>query len=84
MALTRWWTSSLGLPVVKPWRLWLVDSQVAGYVTSYVSDENLKEHGLTFLTVKGSGHMVPQFRPKQAYAMFQRYINGQPFDEDTA
>ena len=84
MALTRWWTSSLGLPVVKPWRSWLVDSQVAGYVTSYVSDANLNEHGLTFLTVKGSGHMVPQFRPKQAYAMFQRYINGQPFDEDTA
>jgi len=76
----EWWTSSLGLPVVKPWRSWLVDAQVAGYVTSYVDDEQLKKNGLTFLTVKGSGHMVPQFRPKQAYAMFQRFTSGQPFD----
>jgi serine carboxypeptidase-like clade 1 len=76
----EWWTSSLGLPVVKPWRSWTVDTQVAGYVTSYVSDEEFKTKGLTFLTVKGSGHMVPQFRPKQAFAMFQRFTTSTPFD----
>jgi hypothetical protein len=47
------------LKVVKPWRAWSVDTQVAGYVTSYVDDAQLKKNGLTFLTVKGSGHMVP-------------------------
>jgi len=76
----EWWTSSLGLPVVKPWRSWLVDEQVAGYVTSYVDDSAYKANGLTFLTVKGSGHMVPQFRPKQAYAMFERFTSGTPLD----
>jgi len=76
----EWWTASLGLPVVKPWRAWLVDQQVAGYVTSYVDDSAYKTNGLTFLTVKGSGHMVPQFRPKQAYAMFERFTSGTPLD----
>jgi hypothetical protein len=29
-------------------------------------------------------HQVPQFRPKQAFAMFERMINDLPFDQDTA
>ena len=44
-------------------------------VTSYAND-------FTFLTVKGSGHMVPQFRPVQAFAMFERMIKNLPFDND--
>ena len=46
----EWWTSSLEIPLEKGWRQWTVNSQTAGYVTSYASD-------FTFLTVKGSGHM---------------------------
>jgi serine carboxypeptidase-like clade 1 len=30
LSLPQWWTSSLGLPVEKPWRPWSVDQQVAG------------------------------------------------------
>eukprot|EP00118_Oscarella_pearsei_P016108 m.151064 g.151064 ORF g.151064 m.151064 type:complete len:461 (+) comp38566_c0_seq1:151-1533(+) len=67
------WTSGLGFPLKEAWRPWLVDNQVAGYVTTY--DVN----GFTFATVKGSGHMVPQFRPAQAYAMFERFIDNKPF-----
>ena len=151
----EWWTDSLEMPLVKPWRVWTVDQQVgahvlvlcftmccsfdalltcpcpcrynlvvgamcaayvvhmslhccgkdkmppqsgqkrlfvfnvttlthcawsgqctlqvAGYVTSYSQD-------FTFLTVKGAGHMVPQFRPKQAYSMFIRMVTNEPFD----
>jgi serine carboxypeptidase-like clade 1 len=46
------WTSGLGIPVLDKWRAWYVDSQVAGYVTTY----NL--NSFAFITVKGSGHMV--------------------------
>eukprot|EP00118_Oscarella_pearsei_P028674 m.2674 g.2674 ORF g.2674 m.2674 type:complete len:460 (+) comp8839_c0_seq1:55-1434(+) len=67
------WTSNLGYPVKEPWRPWTVDDQVAGYVTTY--DIN----GFTFATVKGSGHMVPQYRPAQAYAMFQKFIDNTRF-----
>jgi len=69
----EWWTSSLEMPLEKGWRQWTVNSQTAGYVTSYASD-------FTFLTVKGSGHMVPQYRPVQALAMFERFVTGQAFD----
>lgn len=48
------WTSSLGFDVKEGWRPWLVDDQVAGYVTMY--DTN----NFQFVTVKGSGHMVRQ------------------------
>lgn len=48
------WTSGLGIPVKEGWRQWTIDGQVGGYVTEYDSN------GFTFITVKGSGHMVPQ------------------------
>ena len=44
--------------------------QVAGYTASY--------EGLAFATVKGAGHMVPQFKPAEALAMFGRFLAGEP------
>ena len=67
------WTSGLGLPVKESWRPWTVDDQVAGYATTY--DVNR----FTFLTVQDSGHMVPQYEPVRAYAMFERFINDKKF-----
>jgi len=67
------WTESLGLPLKEGWRAWMVDKQVAGYVTTY--DVN----GFAFITIKGAGHMVPEFAPPQAFAMFQRFLTNTPF-----
>jgi len=67
------WTRGLGFPVSDPWRPWLVNDQVAGYVTVYSANS------FTFLTVKGAGHMVPQYMPEQALNMLTRWIGGQPF-----
>eukprot|EP00823_Brevimastigomonas_motovehiculus_P006481 TRINITY_DN5372_c0_g1_i1.p1 TRINITY_DN5372_c0_g1~~TRINITY_DN5372_c0_g1_i1.p1 ORF type:complete len:462 (+),score=79.03 TRINITY_DN5372_c0_g1_i1:33-1418(+) len=66
------WTAAMGLSLKEEWRPWIVDSQVAGFVTTY-------DKGFTFLTVKGAGHMVPQVRPVTAFAMFSRYLNGEPY-----
>jgi len=65
----EWWTSNLGVPVAKPWTSWEVDGQVAGYVTNY-------QYNFQFVTVKGAGHMVPEYKPVQGFAMFQRYLQG--------
>ena len=45
--------------------------QVAGYTVSFAK-------GLTYATVKGAGHMVPQSKPREALAMLDRFISGQP------
>lgn len=46
-------------------------AQVAGYVVDYDS-------GLSYATVKGAGHMVPETSPREALDMFSRFISGQP------
>ncbi|PNH07041.1 Serine carboxypeptidase 1 [Tetrabaena socialis] len=44
-------------------------AEVAGYVVEYA-------HGLSYATVKGAGHMVPETNPREALALFQRFIDG--------
>jgi len=72
---TEFWTSNMGLTLSgQAWRQWIFNDtlgkQVAGYVTDY-------SEGLTYATVKGSGHMVPQFKPIPALVMFQKTLLGQ-------
>jgi len=45
--------------------------QVAGHVTEY-------EGGLTFATVLGAGHEVPDTNPVEALALFQAFVAGRP------
>merc|ERR1711972_446133 len=46
--------------------------QFGGHVVNY-------EHNLTFATVHGSGHMVPQFRPQAAEQLLQHLLMGSAF-----
>jgi len=68
---TEQWIDSLNLPVKEDWRAWNTDEQVGGYVKAYTK--------LTFLTIRGAGHMVPYFKPKLGYTFFERFITGKPF-----
>lgn len=63
------WTRDLNLEVISPWAPWLVDDQqVAGYSVEY--------SGLSYVTIKGAGHMVPQTKPAAGFAMFKRFLKG--------
>lgn len=67
------WIDSLKLGVKSDWRQWRAFNDrmiVAGYRQIY--------NGLTFVTIKGTGHMVPQWKPKEAYYMFLKFLR----DED--
>ncbi|XP_062006124.1 serine carboxypeptidase-like 20 [Rosa rugosa] len=65
------WTSSLGYKVIDQWRSWLSNDQVAGYLQAYEND-------LTFLTVKGAGHTVPEYKPREALDFYSRWLAGKP------
>ena len=52
-----------GYAQLQPWRPWRLRTVPAGYVTIYAA----AAHTLTFLTVKESGHMVPQYQPERAF-----------------
>ncbi|KAL6883575.1 hypothetical protein ACP4OV_010989 [Aristida adscensionis] len=68
---THAWIRSLNFSTVDDWRPWYVDGQVAGYTTSY-------SNNLTFATVKGGGHTAPEYMPRQCFAMFGRWVSGEP------
>ncbi|RVW26021.1 Serine carboxypeptidase 1 [Vitis vinifera] len=63
------WTRSLGYKIMDEWRAWISNNQVAGYTQGY-------EHGLTFLTIKGAGHTVPEYKPREALDFFGRWLEG--------
>lgn len=65
---TRAWIKKLDLPIIDHYRSWFVKSdKIAGFVQKY--------DGLTFVTVLGTGHMVPQWKREEAYHMLDCFIN---------
>ena len=34
-----------------------------------------------YLTIRGSGHMVPQFKPAQAFEFLQRWLKGEDYKQ---
>jgi len=71
------WTREMGFSVKRDWHPWTSDSMekkgkvVAGYAIEY-------DH-LTYVTIKGAGHMVPQFKPAFAQTMFKKFLDNSPF-----
>ena len=73
------WIRNLKLPIIsdwKPWRAYDLDGNVdmeniAGYRTIY--------QGLIFTTIKGTGHMVPQWKRKEAFYMVKQFLNNEDF-----
>ncbi|GAA0144655.1 serine protease [Lithospermum erythrorhizon] len=63
------WTKSVGYKTVDMWRSWFVNGQVAGYTQGY-------ENNLTFLTIKGAGHTVPEYKPREALEFYTRWLEG--------
>jgi serine carboxypeptidase-like clade 2 len=67
---TKNWLAKLGLDVVTPWAPWTdSEGQVGGYKVEY--------DGLTFLTVRDAGHMVPYCQPKRALDFFSAGLKGE-------
>jgi len=63
----EWFVDNLGRKVTKDYSIWRVGGQVAGFVKHY--------EGITFATVRGSGHMVPGDRPQEALKMIETFLS---------
>ncbi|KAH7365080.1 hypothetical protein KP509_18G008000 [Ceratopteris richardii] len=66
---TRRWIKELNLTVQTPWYAWDYNNQVGGWTQEY--------DGLTFVTVRGAGHLVPFVQPGPAFALFGTFLAGQ-------
>jgi len=73
---TQKWLWSLGFPVKKDeyWKVWKVDGQTAGYISQFDTPFS-NEPRLTFATVHFAGHEVPTYKPKEAFILFEAYLN---------
>jgi len=65
---TKDMVAKLGLTVQDDWHTWSVNGVVAGYNIKWSKD-------FQFVTVKNAGHMVPQYKPAQAFTMFKRFLS---------
>ncbi|XP_061688892.1 lysosomal protective protein isoform X2 [Syngnathoides biaculeatus] len=71
----EWFVESLNQQVQVSRRPWVYENEDGRQVGGFVKEFD----NLAFLTVKGSGHMVPTDKPGAAFAVFSRFITKQPF-----
>ncbi|XP_011069855.1 serine carboxypeptidase-like 18 isoform X1 [Sesamum indicum] len=67
---TEKWIESLKVPIKSDWRPWFVENQIGGYTMQYAQGD----YELTYATIKGGGHTNPEYRPKESFVMFNRWI----------
>ncbi|GMP57171.1 hypothetical protein CsSME_00021366 [Camellia sinensis var. sinensis] len=65
---SRYCIEALGLPLKSPWRSWYHNHQVGGRIVEY--------EGLTYVTVRGAGHLVPLNKPSQALSLIHSFLSG--------
>ncbi|KAL2897770.1 Serine carboxypeptidase-like 34 [Bienertia sinuspersici] len=65
---TRLTLRKLGLKIIQDWTPWYSKTQVGGWTITY--------DGLTFVTIRGAGHQVPTFKPKEALLLLKRFLAG--------
>ncbi|KAJ9558303.1 hypothetical protein OSB04_012917 [Centaurea solstitialis] len=67
---TEKWITSLNLSIESQWEPWFVRKQVAGYQMTYAQ----RPYSLKFATIKGAGHSVALYKPKEAFVMMDRWF----------
>lgn len=67
---SRRWMQKLNWKVLAEWRPWMTNAQVSGYIVQY--------EGLDFVTIKGVGHMAPQWKREDTLLMAEKWMAGTP------
>ena len=68
------WTAALGYAERQPWRPWTLDARqrMGGYVTRYEND-------FDFVTIRGAGHMVPEYKSAASLEFVSRWLLNEDF-----
>ncbi|XP_008796482.1 serine carboxypeptidase-like 34 isoform X1 [Phoenix dactylifera] len=66
---TRYTLNKLGLKTIQKWKPWYNHQQVGGWTIIF--------EGLTFVTIRGAGHEVPEFAPRQARQLIRHFLANQ-------
>ncbi|KAL7633476.1 UNVERIFIED_CONTAM: hypothetical protein RMT77_016009 [Armadillidium vulgare] len=67
----QWDIEGLEFDEIEERRMWYVNGQIAGYVQKFEL--------LDFVTIRGSGHMVPSDKPAEALHMISAFVNNEPY-----
>jgi serine carboxypeptidase-like clade I len=70
---TQNWTVSLNFPLIEAWRPWTYPAEINGGI---VAGMVRQWQGLTHATVRGSGHMLPTYKPYSAFLMIKNWMSG--------
>uniref|UniRef100_A0A5B7AP11 Putative serine carboxypeptidase-like 18 n=1 Tax=Davidia involucrata TaxID=16924 RepID=A0A5B7AP11_DAVIN len=73
---TQQWIKLLDLTIVNDWRPWLVDGEIAGYTIKY--SKRATGYRVTYASVLGAGHSPQEYKRRECYDMFQRWIHYYP------
>jgi serine carboxypeptidase-like clade 2 len=65
---SRYCVEALGLPIKTKWQPWYMNKQVAGRFVEY--------HGMTMVTIRGAGHLVPLNKPEEGLALIDTFLLG--------
>lgn len=65
---SRYCVESLDLPLKTQWETWYHDEQVGGRFVEY--------QGLTLVTVRGAGHLVPLNKPMESLVLINSFLGG--------
>ena len=59
---------------MEAWRPWTLDGKqrMGGYVVSWPGNFH-------YLTIRGSGHMVPEYKPAATLAFLSDFVSGEEF-----
>ena len=73
----EWFVDNMNVSITNKWREWFIDNidqgrQVGGWTQDYD-----RGGGLHFVTIRGSGHLVPLYAPQKALKLFKYFLANQ-------
>ena len=75
----EWFVDDMNLTVTNEWREWFITDENGKQVAGWTKDWK-RGSGVHFATVRGSGHMVPLYKPKAALKLFQYWLMNKELD----